>query len=1061
MYPKHKLMQRLDRKSPPLLAALATIGIGVSETQAAGPRDYDGPQGWSQDGPAVIEPPSSTPPAETPSEPPAEGDFPVEDTTQPATPTAPAEPAAPPPEEPSGCADGDFCVEDLTTDEEALKKEMAPKAAPKLAGPSGTINGRVLDATSGSPLIGVNVIVVGTEHKTKTDIDGNYTLPVPPGTYQLRIWYDAYEGMTISGVVVEKDKTETVNREIKPIAGMTQTVAVTAEINKESAAGKLVERKKAVAARDMMSRDDIRKSGGGATSAVARRIVGSTIVGDRFLFVRGLGHRYGNTLFDGARLPSPDPNLRTVPLDIFPSSALSAINVQKTATPDVPADFAGASVQLESRETPDKWLFQVDLRLGINTQTSFQPGLRGDHFRGDNLTFGNLQRDLPNNFNTSAPIRVGGDGKTTYTPEQLEKYGESLPSLKTAIRHRTALPNMGGGIQFGNTFKPWDTRLGFLAFLNYQNNTLTLDENYKIYNTTQPEANGPYELNTRNPDVDIKGTKTTQSVQASALALVKWQLNKQNRVNLLGSYTRDADNESRQLEGRLRTTCGETFYCRNTRLRYTMRSILFTRLGGKHEIPRAKGFTIEWFGSYAQARQDDPLLREMLFYRRDDTTPEDQNYNVFNNESGKFQFFKLVDNVGSGALDLTAPFKQWGQLDARFKFGGWAEVKRRTFGVRTLDFEARNPMGMLPNGTGDIINPDSIGGGQAGDSQPFVIKEVTRPGGQDGYAGKQEVFAGYAMLDLPLVRWLRLVGGARLEANRIRVEPFDLFGQPIDAANISQLRTLNVLPSASLILAVRKDMNIRLVGAETVARPEFRELAPFVFTDFAGGFTVQGYPKLTGTKIWNADLRWEWFPSANEVLAVSVFYKHFDSPIERFIATSPRLITYRNARFANNVGVELEGRKNLEFIAKGMRDFSLGLNFAYIFSRVQINEPKEGDLLAPTSTQRYLEGQSPYVLNAFVGYDNERSGTNVRLLFNTFGRRIVFVGGNHLPDVYELPIHTLDVTFAQRIYKGLSMSFNAFNLMNWRQRFVQGGDDNLFYSTRRGVFLMLGLSYAI
>jgi hypothetical protein len=252
---------------------------------------------------------------------------------------------------------------------------MAPKAAPKLAGPSGTLSGRMLDATSGSPLIGVNVIVVGTTHKTKTDIDGRYTLPVPPGTTRCASGTTPTRASTISGVVVGQDATVAINRELKPIAGMTQTVAVTAEINKESSAGKLVERKKSVAARDMMSRDDIRKSGGGATSAVARRIVGSTIVGDRFLFVRGLGHRYGNTLFDGARLPSPDPNLRTVPLDIFPSGALSAINVQKTATPDVPADFAGASVQLESREAPDKWTLQIDAKFGINTQTSFQSGL--------------------------------------------------------------------------------------------------------------------------------------------------------------------------------------------------------------------------------------------------------------------------------------------------------------------------------------------------------------------------------------------------------------------------------------------------------------------------------------------------------------------------------------------------------------------------------------------------------------------------------------------------------------------------------------------------------------
>ena len=1039
-------MPLLDRKSPSLLAALATIGIGVSEAQAAGPRDYDGPHGWSVDGEAVSL--AETSPGDAPPPPSAE-DFPPED-------------AAPPPEDDSDCADGDFCVEDLTDDEEALAKEMAPKSAPRPIGPTGILGGRLLDATSGSPLIGVNVTIPGTPFKTKTDIDGRYLLPVPPGTYAVRVWYDAYEGMTISGVIVGRDDTVTINRDLKPIAGMTQTVAVTAEINKESAAGKLVERKKSVAARDMMSRDDIRKSGGGATSAVARRIVGSTIVGDRFLFVRGLGHRYGNTLFDGARLPSPDPNLRTVPLDIFPSGALSAINIQKTATPDVPADFAGASVQLESREAPDKWSFQLDARFGINTATSFKPGLRGDHFRGDNFAAGNVQRGLPDAYNTSEPIAANTvvGGKPVFTPAQIEKFGESLPSLNTAVGRYTALPNFSGGLQLGNTFKPWGTRLGFLVAANYANATQTLRETNRIFNTTETKG-GQYELNTRNPDVDLQGTRTTQNVQMSTLGLIKWKLDERNRLALSALYTRDADNESRIYEGRLRSTCGEQLYCRNTRLRYIMRSVMFTRIGGKHEIPAAKGFTVEWFGSYAQARQDDPLLREMLFNRDVNLGADDANYNVDTNESGKFQFFKLLDHAGSGALDFTLPFKQWGQLDSRFKLGAWAEAKRRTFGVRTFDFEPRGWTGSLPEGTGNIINPGTVGTGQIGAAQPFSISDVTRPGGQDGYAARQEVYAGYAMLDLPLVRWARLVGGARFEASDIRVAPFDAFGQPVDPGAASRIRTNDVLHSASLIFAARKDMNVRLVGAETVARPEFRELAPFVFTDFAGGFTTQGYSRLKATKIWNADLRWEWFPSANEVLAVSVFYKHFDAPIERMIATSPRLQTYRNARFADNVGAELEARKNLEFMHKSMRDLSLGFNFAYIFSRVQIAEPKEGDLLAPTSTQRYLEGQSPYVLNAFLGYDNEHSGTNARLLFNTFGRRIAFVGGNHLPDVYELPVHTMDVTLSQRVHKNLSLSFNVLNMLDWRRRLVQGEGDEIFYSARRGVFIIFGLSYAL
>ncbi|HFE47281.1 MAG TPA: TonB-dependent receptor, partial [Nannocystis exedens] len=290
-------------------------------------------------------------------------------------------------EEEEGCDDG-FCIEDLTEDEEALAKELeVPKVTVK--GPTGAVHGHILDSTDGSPLIGAKITAVGTKYGTRSDLNGDFELLLPPGIYQIRVWYDAYEGVTISNVSIEADDRTTLNRELAPIPGMAQTVVVESEINQESAAGKLIERKKSTSSRDILSRDDIQKSGGGATSALARRIVSATVIDGRYLFVRGLGHRYGNTLFDGARVPSPDPNRRSVPLDIFPSGALSAINVQKTATPDVPGDFAGGSVQLESRQPPEEFSASLSAKLGLNTATLGREGLEGQRFAGDRVAFGN------------------------------------------------------------------------------------------------------------------------------------------------------------------------------------------------------------------------------------------------------------------------------------------------------------------------------------------------------------------------------------------------------------------------------------------------------------------------------------------------------------------------------------------------------------------------------------------------------------------------------------------------------------------------------------------------
>lgn len=1057
-------------KSPALLTLVAAVGaeLYARPVGADGPRDYEGPTGFDKDGQA-LEQPTAPPPGESPpaggQPPPAEQPPAEQPVEQPAE--APAEPApAEQPaeeEEPAGCGDDGFCVEDLSEDEEALKKELAPKKQSNVAGPSGKIAGRVVDAASGSPLIGVQVSAIGTTYKTKTDIDGNYELVVPPGSYQVKIWYDTHEGMTVSGVAVAKDDAVALSRELKPIAGMHQTLVVKAEINKESAAGKLVERKRSVSARDMLSREDIRRSGGGSTSSVARRIVGSTIVGGRFLFVRGLGHRYGNTLFDGARMPSPDPNLRTVPLDIFPSSALGAINVQKTFSPDVPGDFAGASVQLESREVPDKLTWSLGASLGVNTATTGRERASGDHFAGDRFGFGNVSRGLPGQFNTADRIdrtlQVPGDlSEKVWSNQQIEGFGESMPSTRTAIAtDRRAMPNMGITASVGNSWKPGGTKLGFIAAASYNNARQTLQEDIRVFRSECKVALvdgacpvGQGGVDADSPRVDYQGLKTTDNVQWSGIGLVKWELNPNHRLSAVGFYTRDADNESRVLKGYARAALNEDRGI-NTRLRYMMRSIAFARLGGRHEFPKAGGFTVDWFGSFAQAKLDDPLLREMLFREQ-----ADGSYQLDPAESGKFQFFRLVDNTGSGGLDFTAKFKQWTGIDARFKFGGWAEGKRRNFGVRAFDFEV-NQGQQAPGGTGNLLSPSTIGGGQ-GDSEPFYLREFTRA--QDSYNGRQQVFAAYGLLDLPLARWARLVGGARFEASDIRVEPYDRFGRAIDPSDRAKIKDRNVLPSGSLIFSPRPDMNIRLIGTQTVARPEFRELAPFTFTDFAGGFDVSGRPDLKTTKIANADVRWEWFPSANEVVALSVFYKHFNDPIERVIASrGTPLQTYRNADAANNVGGELELRKNLEFISKRTKDFSIGANFAYIYSRVVLLPGDPNDPFnVSVRTERPMEGQSPFVVNAYFAYDSDKSGTNVRLLFNTFGKRIAFVGAQDLPNIYEMPVHTLDFTLLQKLHKGLSLNFAAFNLLNWKTQLKQA--DSITYSMRRGVTFVVGLLYS-
>lgn len=1032
-------------------------------------RDYKGPEispPADQPEPDVVAPPPSA-------EPPAQESPRVE--PEPEVLDAPeALEDAGEPEEPAVAEvepdddDGDFEFEfvDLTEDEEALAEELKVETK-AVRGPSGTVEGRVLDSTTGEPLIGAYVEAIGSEYKTKTDPNGEYMLELPVGTFELRVRGDANQPRRISNVVIEADATETINAELEPLEGAGQTVVVQAEMNRESEGARLLQRKESVGTRDLMSRDEFSKSGGGSTSAVARRMVGVTIVGGRYIFVRGLGHRYGNTLFDGARVPSPEPDLRTVPLDIFPSSALSAINVQKTFTPDVPGDFTGGSVQLESREVPDDFMFEVGAQAGANTATTFRHMLTNGSFREDVFAFGNLPRGLPDELPSDTPASRGAldeNFEPIYTPEQIEAFGDAMYT-DTRMRAAQAPPNFGAKATIGYGFKPHgeDSKLGFLTALKYGNKHQSIRFDTPIRQSGLGQGGDLSET----PSVLYNGMRTRNTVNWSGMGLVKYDVNKNHRLSALGFYSREAEDETRALDGVARNVSGPAPVY-STRIRYIMRALAMTRLGGEHTFPGAKGLEVDWFGSYAQARRDDPAIREMVFTDVD----EDGTYR-FNrgNDGGKQTFLDLTDHTESGAVNFTMPFKQWRQLEAKVKAGVWLEGKQREFRVRRFLFQG-DDSSLIPDGTGNIINQQTTGDG-SGDNA-FFLQESPRA--TDNYGATQEIYAGYAMTELPFVRWFKLAGGARVEASTIRVQPFDPYADPLEPGEEPnelleeiKLQSVDVLPSVGLIFSPTDKQNVRLTGARTLARPEFRELARFAFTDYVGGTEVIGNPELTQTKIWNADLRWEWFPSSREVIAVSAFYKFFDEPIERVqLPRIPFLASYRNADAAQNIGVELEARKNLEFIWKGFDAFSLGANFAYIHSRVKLRPPcvvsasndcsnlAENDV--STSRVRPLADQSPFVLNAYLDYGNEGTGTSARLLYNIEGRRITNVGGLGLPNTYLEPRHRLDFTFSQQVYDGLDAQLTVENIANSQWKWTAG--DQTWEGWREGITFTLGLSYS-
>jgi TonB-dependent receptor len=375
----------------------------------------------------------------------------------------------------------------------------------------------------------------------------------------------------------------------------------------------------------------------------------------------------------------------------------------------------------------------------------------------------------------------------------------------------------------------------------------------------------------------------------------------------------------------------------------------------------------------------------------------------------------------------------------KLKTGALISIKDRDFAARRFVYireRGADPnLFVCPGLEYDVKCPVPIY--QYGNIGPTLgLTEYTKV--EDAYNAGLKVYAGYLMLDANLRKDLRAVGGARIEHTDQDIEPISQFlgGMPPAGARI---QSTDVLPALALTYSATKNTKLRLAASETLARPQIRELSPFTFADFYGARAVSGNPQLKLTYIKNGDLRFEVFPTPQEVIAFSFFYKVFDDPIEPYVIPSGQgLVSYQNADGARLVGLELEARKSLEFLAGALKDFSFIGNLTVAHSRIQL-DPSQ--ISTATNPSRAMVNQAPYVINLAIDYENAPLGLDVRLLYNVIGRRIVEVGTQGLDDTYAQPQHTVDATIAKEIVKHLQVKLTGTNLLDAPVRETVGKED--------------------
>jgi len=912
----------------------------------------------------------------------------------------------------------------------------------------GRIVGTVVDDRTGEPLIDAAVEVVGTGVTVRTDLDGRYVAVVPAGRYTVRAYYPLYTAERAGEVRVRAGRERTVDFALAPeTAAVVEEVVVVARAERQTEAAQLLQRQRSATVSDTISAQEMSRSGAGTASEAARRVTGASVVDDRYVYVRGLGERYGHTLFNGVPLPSPEPDRRVVPLDIFPAGLLESFQIIKTASPDLPADFAGGSSQIATRQFPDRFVLRTGLSLGVNTQATFQELGLPDFQRLDWLAFDDGTRDilaaLPDDQVFQGHELPDG---STMTAEQVEAWGEALHN-DFSPDFRTAWPDLSLSASVGDTLHPGGRRLGYALSLNYSNKLRDVLEIERSFSLADVDRDGDTVPEGRElvPRSDYAGERAGNGVLWGLLGSTAYEMADGHETSFDLLYTRKADNDALRLEGK---DPDEVLPVRYDRLRYVSRSLLLAQLRGRDEFRNGFDTDLRWQANVSRTDRSEPDTREVTYQRVDDGAGNVTYEYLVGTQSGAHFASALDELSGGGGLDWTLHLPRSG-IPTALKLGGLAQYRDRRFAARRFRFlrERRADRDAFRLPPDELFSAAHIG-------PDLRLEESTRV--DDTYDATQLLGAAYGLFDVVLFPGLRTIAGVRFEYSDQDVVTRNPYAAPGEPPVSAGLATWDIFPSVNLVYALREGMNLRCGVSQTTARPEFRELTPFAYFDFVGGQYVFGNPDLLPTRILNADLRWEWFPAPGEVLAVSAFYKSLTDPIEAIIVPTSELArSYQNAAGARVAGAEVEARVSLGYLADALDDFQLMANFTYVWSRIQLAAEQLG---VQSTDDRPLQGQSPYVVNVGLDFQRPDWGTRIRLMYNVLGARIDQVGAMGLPDIYEEPRHLLDFTAEQELPEGFVLRLSAQNLLDQQVVYTQG--DKTVTSFKPGVSLSLGVSWA-
>ena len=871
---------------------------------------------------------------------------------------------------------------------------------------AGRIAGRVIDARSGAGLTDVAVRVTGSPIGTMSGVEGRFSLPnVPVGTVSLEARRIGYAPKVVTGVVVASGAGVEQNISLVPASVQLEAVSVTAAAERGTVSEALDQQRTATGIVNAITAEQIQKSPDADAAQAVQRVSGVSVQDGRYVFVRGLGERYTTTSLNGARLPSPEPERKVVPLDLFPSGLLQSVTASKTFTPDLPGDFSGAQVDIRTREFPATRQFSFATTFGYNARAFGTLPLAGG-VGGEQFALASSARQLP------AIVRAAGDLSSV---DQLQK-NEIIRSFRDAWQPTTGSGHPNGSLSasLGGNDPVFGHRIGYLL-----SGTYSYAQEVRagqVRSLARVDGTGAEQVEYNR----FEGITSRASALEGGLLNLSTLLGTATRLSLNTTYNRTADNDARTEQG---TYEDLSIPVSVQRLDYVERSIWSSQLGSESDVG-AHHLDLAVTGS--GVTRDQPDRSEFVQELVGGTSGGDRALWLNSTSEGAVRTFSALDEHSlEGRANYALTLGASGN-PSRLKVGALARSTSRDADTRSYGISARALSDQQRAMTPEQLFDGSL---TAGASDVLSVRSLAQGG---SYTASDALTAGYAMADLSLGAHLELITGARVERSSVEVDAVNTLGEPA----VANRAFTDLLPALTLNVKASERMNLRLSGSRTLARPEYRELAAIRTRDVIGGVDVRGNPELIRTRIDNLDLRWEFYPNAGEIFSAGIFAKKFRDPIERVFRASNTnsLVTFVNADGASNLGVEFEMRKGLGFVSRTFEPLAVFSNVTVMKSRIQLAEQDA----TTTRADRAMVGQAPYVVNAGLSYSSEGSDASATLLYNRVGARITEAGELPLPDVVETARDVLDFSLRLPVSRTTSIRFDARNLLDTPYRLEQG-----------------------